>query len=298
MFIILSKQVVGHHTGNNALGHELHISRFILCDMLNRSFINKSDTIVTLNSDRMFLYNLLFTNVITFNEFTSKNINDKDVLDLTLFSNPPICLDDNNIKHFINKTAYPIKNYIHNQAFIRNFDDILNNINYISINDDLCNKPFFIIHHRFVKNNSKMSLNKEHTMRIFNLMKKLFVNYNIIIFTSDNSLVINDHAVKFVSNLELYASLLNHHNCKGIISEWSGGGQLAQYCHYNDVYYYFNNYEENNYCSLKDKYQYEANNNNLYACWDFKKTTHCNIFMYQTVDILCNELETKYALQV
>ena len=129
-------------------------------------------------------------------------------------------------------------------------------------------------------------------------MKKLFVNYNIIIFTSDNSLVINDHAVKFVSNLELYASLLNHHNCKGIISEWSGGGQLAQYCHYNDVYYYFNNYEENNYCSLKDKYQYEANNNNLYACWDFKKTTHCNIFMYQTVDILCNELETKYALQV
>lgn len=298
MFIILSKQINNHHSGNNALGHELHISRFILCDMLNRSLINESVTIVTVSAERFFLYSLIFNNVITFDKFTHKNINNNDIIDLTLFSNPPsFC--DNDITNLKNKTGYLIEPYIKNvQPFIRNFDHILNKINYVNINSDLCDKPFYIIHHRFDKYNYKMSLNQDYTKKLVHIMRNLFVNYNIIIFTSDNSLIINDPAVKFVHKLELYASLLNHEECKGIISEWSGGGQLSHYCHNNNVYYYFNNYEEQNYCNLKDKYAYEANNNNLYLTWDFKKTTQCNIYMYQTIDILCDKLSEKYMSHV
>lgn len=294
MFIILSKQLNSCHSGNNALGHELHISRFILCDMLNRSLINTSDTIVTLSSDRIFLYSLVFNHVITFDEFIQKNINENNIIDLTLFSNPPsFC--DNDITRLKHKTGYLIEPYIKNvQPFIRNFDHILNKFNYVHIHSDLCCKPFHIIHHRFDKYNNKMSLNQDYTRKLVHVMKNLFVNYNIIIFTSDNSLIINESVVKFVNKLEVFASLLNHEECKGIISEWSGGGQVSHYCHNKNVYYYFNNYEENNYCNLKDTYLYEANNNNLYLCWDFKKTTQCNIYMYQTVDILCDKLAEKY----
>ena len=177
MFIIVSKQVNNCHSGNNALGHELHISRFILCDMLNRSIINKSDTIVTVNADRFFLYSLLFNNVITFTDFINKNINESNILDLTLFSNPPsFCNDD--ISSLRDKTGYLIEPYIKTvQPFIRNFDDILNKINYVHINSDLCHKPFYIIHHRFDMYNDKMSFNKEYTTRIINVVKNLFVNY-------------------------------------------------------------------------------------------------------------------------
>ena len=294
MYIILSKQVNSCHSGNNALGHELHISRFILCDMLNRSLVNKSDTIVTVNGDRFFLYTLLFDTVIEFNDFIKKNVNKNDILDLTLFSNPPsFCIND--INNFTNKIGYPIGKYINNmEPFIRNFDHILNKINYININNELCNKPFYIIHHRFDKYNKKMSLNQEYTRKLVHIMRNLFMNYNIIIFTSDNALIINESNVKFVNKLELYASLLHNKNCKGIISEWSGGGQLSHYCHNNDVFYYFSNYEENNYCNSKDTYLQEANNNNLYLCWDFKKTTDCNIFIYKTADVLCDELTKAY----
>jgi molybdopterin converting factor small subunit len=65
MYIILSKYSE-LHTYFNALGHEIHIARYILLNMLNNNYISKNnnyisknDTIVTLNNERLFLYNIL-----------------------------------------------------------------------------------------------------------------------------------------------------------------------------------------------------------------------------------------------
>ena len=57
MYIIVSKQNIENtHHALNALGHEIHISRFIICDMLNKQIINNNDIIVTVSEDRFFLY--------------------------------------------------------------------------------------------------------------------------------------------------------------------------------------------------------------------------------------------------
>ena len=61
-----------------------------------------------------------------------------------------------------------------------------------------------------------------------------------------------------------------------VISEWSGGGQLSQYCNNNNIVYYFDNYPSNDYEILYEKYQIEAEqNNNIFHCWDFKTMTSC-----------------------
>ena len=80
MYIILSKDD-NVHTGFSALGHEIHLARFILCDMLHTNFINKDDTIVTYSSDRFFLYNNFFINVISYNEYLLlNNLHKQDTL--------------------------------------------------------------------------------------------------------------------------------------------------------------------------------------------------------------------------
>ena len=97
--------------------------------------------------------------------------------------------------------------------------------------------------------------------------------------------------VFIIDNLQIYASFLNHKNCDLFISEWSGGGQLSQYCCNCKIIYYFDNYTSIDYEINHEKYQNAANQiNNIFGWWDFKSTTNCKRFYYKSFDIMLENL--------
>lgn len=52
----MDKIILSSNNENSCLGHEIHITRIIIIDMLNQGFINDNDIIVVKNNDKKFLY--------------------------------------------------------------------------------------------------------------------------------------------------------------------------------------------------------------------------------------------------
>jgi hypothetical protein len=285
MYIILSQSNNDRHTYKNALGHEIHISRFILLDMLNKSLINNNDTIVIANIERSFLYSKLFKYIIEYDEFVKKNINENDYIDLSIFSYiHSINFDE--VTKFQKKINYPLYDYIKETIpFTRNFDNLINSIEYNTLN---ISKKFILIHHRYVnKIQLYHNINREkdilNTKELILRLQKYYPDTDIIIFTSLDNLDINIKNIKYINTLYDYASHLNHALCIGTISEWSGAGQLSQYCHNRKIIYFFHHYISNNYHLQKNEIEKHANNNTLYYAFDFHKTTDAKIIMYENI---------------
>ena len=59
-YLVISKPDGEFHTGFCALGHEIHLGRYILLDMLHNNYIDDSFIVVTYNLDRAFLYSKIF----------------------------------------------------------------------------------------------------------------------------------------------------------------------------------------------------------------------------------------------
>jgi hypothetical protein len=295
MYIIVSKTAKTHEYVN-PLGHEIHITRFILYDLLQKNKISTNDIIVTNSIDRFFLYNKIFNNVITYtnyvdtvciNEITTDNIQ----IDLTFYS--PVCTQ--NIKlHIFNILDYDFKYFDSTTPL---FLEHINNINYYDLNSDtqykdIINNHYIVIHQRFNYDHDKINKIIEKI--------KLITNYKIIIFSMNNTCnysYCNANNITIINNLQIYASLLNNNNCKLFISEWSGGGQLSQYCYNGLILYYFDNYASHDYEIHYDNYQKGANQNyNIFNCWDFKTTTNCKRKYYKTLELLLNNLDNQLFL--
>ena len=277
--IILSKYYnndINQYTCLSCLGHEIHLTRFLLFDLLQKNIIDINSIIVTLSKDRFFLYDKIFKNVISWNTYFNKYINNNKykLIDLTYYSD---LHDFNPIKVF-NDLNYDPKYFEKTDVLI----DYINNINFIDLSlthSHLLNDKFIMIHCRFNINKNNLDL----------IIKKIreFSNLNIILFCVDNSIILNMPNVYLINNLQIYASFLNNNNCILFISEWSGGGQLSQYCYNGKILYYFNNYDSNDYEKQYLKYQDISNlKTNLFTCWDFKTTTLCNRLYYKTLDEL------------
>jgi hypothetical protein len=295
-----------NHSELNALGHEIHISRFILLDMLHNNYITSDDTIVTLYEDRKFLYTNLFKTVIIYKEFLliSTNSSQIKILNLCELSYTPHITEDR-LKQFENISNYPIRTYIPEYVFNNynltkplvlarsehNFDYLLNNINYPDISDFAhhTQSKFIVIHHRVITINQPHHIKKNieyYNTILTNLINSVKCKYNtIFIFSINEYDNIKSDNIIYINKLDIYASLLAHTNCDGIISEWSGGGQLSHYCHNNKVLYYFDHYSENNYCVDKDNLIALANHG-IYDAFDFHKTRELQLFMYKTINDL------------
>jgi hypothetical protein len=300
------------HSEFNALGHEIHISRYILLDMLHQHYITYLDTIVTLYADRKFMYSVLFNNVITYDEFLvvlqiSAPI---QTLNLCMLSYTPTITEDR-LKQFEDISNYPIRTYIPEHIFNycnlnkpavlarceHNFDYLLNHMNYTDISQFAhhTQSKFIVIHHRVVTKNQPGHVIKDDSecdnilTRLINSVKHKYAT--IFVFINKEINHIQTENVIYINKLDIYASLLAHNNCNGIISEWSGGGQLSHYCHSNRVFYYFDHYAENNYCVYKDNYIIAAKQG-IYDAFDFHKTRELQLIMYKNIDELILYLNT------
>ena len=292
IFVILSKKVSGH-AGESALGHELHLTRYILYDMLQKNVIDNNVNIVTISKDRFFLYSNIFTKIHEWNDYIKhKTINNKiKVIDLTKYSSGL------NLQHMFD-------NFERTSKFV----DYINNINIINLNEDekyksIIENDFIVVHYRFSMVNSDTKITHNgNTQNLFKIIDKIrkHTNNTIVIFCSKlpDEKVQKDLECKnivVIDNLQYYASFLSNKKCKLLISEWSGGGQLSQYCFDGKIIYYFDFYPSNDYELNFDSYQKNANvPNNIFNCWDFKTTRNNEREYYKTLDLMISDLSKNF----
>ena len=275
----MNKIILSSNNEKSCLGHEIHITRIIIIDMLNQGFINENDLIVVKNNDKKFLYESLFKNVLNFNEYKNLCNNNYEIIDLTPYS----------ISSSLVKITIPNFNYsqnLNNENFIKkilnfNFCDV----NYKFIND------YIVIHHRF-------NDNLDNLIKICRIICQKFSNLNVIIFNNNISSIksiLNDNEIKkinilFIDNLQLYASYLNNEKCKLLISEWSGGGQIAQYCTNNKIFYYCNFYNSLGYIGIEKQLIENAKNGSYFNNWDWKNPKNVDIKIFENLDELLNNI--------
>jgi hypothetical protein len=237
----------------NTIGHEIHITRPIVLFLKNNGLISDLDTIVTKDSERFFFYSKIFKNIIDFKSLPKSG----DIIYAT---------DLNSLHEEKNNTSFITDiekrfNILLKLRFktISWVTDLIANFDYLPLS---FNKPFIIIHHRITHYFTDINKNLELTKQIIENNQ----NYPIYIFCIERLPIEN---VKFIHNLQVYASMLNHPMCKYFISEFSGAGQLSQYCHNNKIIYYQNNYSFHN-----NPNQIKAD---MYDNFDYKKITTADV---------------------
>lgn len=301
MTIILMTQVVSgpnqvhtHHTGFTALGHEIHLGRLILLDMLHNNYIDENDVIVTCE-DRFLLYKKIFKHVITPNQYLKNDfINTNDVIVLQIWPfvvSKASELNDYYIKDFESKINYPIRQKLY-ERFERNFDVLISKIDFPIIPDTfLPNKKFVIIHLRSLttlKNNNNFDINYVILLRIVSKIKNKYPHLDIYVFCSQN-ITLDIPNIKVINKLDIYAALMHHDYCKAVISELSGGGEFAQYCHNNKIYLYGNSYA-NLPTNVIDNISLIQNEQLIHTNWNMHGITNASLRWYLSVNELLEDL--------
>lgn len=252
-YVIISSTEPGIH---NNLGHELFWTRKMLLLLLKNNYIDKNITVVTYRLDRFFLYTNYFNNIITYSNFVNNckpNIDINTILDLTLYLSTVTHHTIEQLKILGLNENELIQNRIFQNCNTPDFNNYICNLDFsldlATYNNIICN-AFFIIHIR------PTSRYIEYLLDFIKIN-----NLNVILFTN---LEIN-YPFK-TNNLQTFASLLNNQNCLGLLSEWSGGGQLSQFCA-KKVIYYYDEYPQHYFDDQKMNYETQ-NNDCFWANWD------------------------------
>lgn len=233
-----------------ALGHEIHVSRILIFDLLNKNFISTKDTLILREPDRHFLYSSTFANIITYKQFCElENINEKSIIYVTMLTRNILgTLPDTNFSSIYMQN---IENYnIHNDSYWN--DKMIKMIKKIpkynfkdQLEEILKNKYiiFIVRSHDLSQSTIKNPNINNFYLKLNNNIKDLkekekFKTYKLILYCQNNNVIsnLNTENVDYISqNLEEYTNLLKHHNCKYLIGDQSGGLEISYYFHNNDL---------------------------------------------------------------
>jgi hypothetical protein len=291
MYIIVSatSNYRGKHLGVDCvvragtIGHEIHITRPILLFLLCNQLVTEDDIIVTKNNERFFLYSAIFKNIIEYDSLPL-NINSSEILDITSMNALHEERFHYDFKIELEETFPILKKLRNNLIEIRTekFNQLLSNMKYIELENHTTEKPFVVLHHRHTFYGE---MNLEESVEIIAFFLTHFPDLNIILFTIINPAEFpfqSNDRITFVPRIDVYASYMNHRNCKAVLSTFSGGGQLAQFCHPNTIFYYSNGgYPFYPNQKVEDIFSVSNDNKNMYSFFDLKKTTDCNIMVFE-----------------
>ena len=113
-YILVSSSDKNNWGAYSNLGHELFFTRKIVLILLLNKLINNDEyIIVTANDDRKFLYNKIFDNVLTFNQFKNNKILNGNVIDLC----PYLSTTRNSTIECLNKLGLSGETLTSNQIF-------------------------------------------------------------------------------------------------------------------------------------------------------------------------------------
>jgi len=285
MYILLSNADL------DCLGHELHLARFFLFDLLQKNKISINDILVTMKTDRFFLYDKTFKHIITWDNYCANHKKEeKFVLNLVEYSRglpirPPL--------PEFEKINYHCDQFKRTPALENWIRDIsLCNLDEMKEYKKLANEEFILIHFRskFFENKNDFKDNYNKISKIIDKIREK-TSKNIIIFSFRQVHCKNEN-VYCINDLKTFASFLNLDNCKLFLSEWSGGGQLSQYCCNSKIIYYFDAYPSLDYEKHYIRAHEDANSDNVFSWFDFKCVTNCERFYYKSYDQMLENLHT------
>jgi hypothetical protein len=292
MYIIVSKSrnyrgkkkgeivMEGYDVRPTTIGHEIHISRFVLLFMLCKKIISKDDIIVTRNNERFFLYSEIFDNIIGYDDLP-ENIDEKEIIDITDFN--IICENTNTENIILLESQFEIlKNFRKNNIEIRTeeFNNLFSKIHYKQL--EKITNDYVVVHDRQVYYDIKYLQDRCNHIETINIIEDLLINYpnlDIILFSSSKNIIFNNEKIKLIDRVDDYAAYMKNEKCKGVISLFSGAGQLSQYCHDKCIYYYCSVYDFYNGLDAETIYKIANDEKNLYMFFDLKKITHANVYI-------------------
>lgn len=253
------------------LGHELHISRCILLDLLCKGFIDTNVEIYT-PRDRMFLYTKIFPHVFPLEEFKSDDEND-DIVDMSEYMS---CVNIGNRKHC---SKLLVEMGYDNTAAYRS-PEFVALCNTIDVTPISIKSPFAVIHFRKLADYTN---NVPDLDKVIDWVRKKGVVDIVIFWNTHDTHGFEEKYERIVitNNLCEYASYMVDENCHMVVSEWSGGGQLSQFTTRGTVYYYFEGYPSNDYEKHYLVYYSRGNSSDatIYTYWDWKNTTDTTVVM-------------------
>jgi hypothetical protein len=145
------------------------------------------------------------------------------------------------------------------------------------------------VHHRIVTYSS----DSKNTHNIVSAIREIDPEVQIFIF-SIKTLHGFSSDVTIIDDLSIIASLMNNEKCKGIFSEYSGLGQLAQYCHNKKIFYLETAYKVHEELNIHDVI-IEANQpNNLYNKYDIQIFTNISIYIFKDLDSFLKDFKPYY----
>tara|TARA_Y100000389_G_C17471290_1_gene531388 strand:- start:7360 stop:8385 length:1026 start_codon:yes stop_codon:yes gene_type:complete len=222
-----SQKIIHPHT---CFGHDLHISRIIVFDMLNNEIINNRDVLIV-DDDRQFLYNQTFPNVINFKNFILKyqnKVNDNNLVFLPhVVEDLLYCRTNNSLM----KYNYDVYNelYWNNKLIekIKNISKFKLDVNF----QNMVEKDKFII---FIVRSFN---HREIDIQYVDYIKKLMdvrQDFKVILFCAypGNLQIKGDY---IINNIQELSTLLLCNNCTYLIGETSGLLEMSYYYHHDDL---------------------------------------------------------------
>lgn len=190
---------------------ELVITRLYCIMLLKEGTLQKSDTIVT-TEERKCLYENIFDNVITWNEFKKLKIPKTQVIDPLAPS-----LFDRLAAGKVDDRLIPYTPFYKNWE--RDKQEI-QNINLSSLEDYDLTSEFICLLIRTRKAWSYKNLQEEYWREVIELLEKR--GKKVLVFGKE----VEKYATpltQYVKNFKDWCSVINHENCKHVVSTISGG---------------------------------------------------------------------------
>jgi len=225
-YIICAKEMyLGTSTNDAAsalqvteIATELVITRLYCLMMLNNGTISKTDTIVTA-SERKCLYENIFDNVIDWNTYTTLNTSGSKIIDLLsrdIFNS----LSSGQVKDRL----------IPYLPFYQNWDRDKNNIqdiHFSSLKEYDVSDKFICLLIRTRRAWSSKNLSKEYWKKLIKVLEDQ--NIKVFVFGKETEEYATEKT-EYVKNFRDWCSIVNHSNCKQIISTITGGVYPAFIC--------------------------------------------------------------------
>jgi hypothetical protein len=214
-------------------GHDIHVSRIIVFDMLNKNIINNEDVLIV-TKDRQFLYSHVFNNILTFEEFIQKIHNSEIIVNKDNFIFlPPVIAEllslrgENKELLYFNYDVYN-KTYW-NEKLIENIKNI--NENHLlddKLNNIIKNEKFLIF---IIRTFNHCTIDLNYLNYLSQLRTKSINKYKLILFCVKDFEINEELYDHKINNIAEYATLLTHNNCNFLIGEISGLLELSYYNH-------------------------------------------------------------------
>jgi hypothetical protein len=219
------------------LGWEIMVTHYRIKKFFYEKKITNQDVVVTTNEERKFLYESIFENVITWEDFLKINSEDIEVVDLVNIST----------NHVFNNEYIDYEPEIDNQELNNILFSFKKDSELLSKND---NKKYVCLQFRNRDWSSERNVDKSFfsdLIKYFNDEQKI----HVYVMGFGSEVFCTNENIEYV-NLQKFTTLINNENCLLFYSSMSGPAHLSYFFGHENLYQIVNSVGGDRPSHLKD----------------------------------------------